>query len=176
MPLSNATIESRGNGHGTITLDGADVSHLVGKVEFTSQPGKVDTLILHTHIAAKIEAKGVKVALDEQTRNWLAALGWTPPVEGECPTTPHDCGDGHEGPHACNYGILSLPDYESTGATPDADGPIIPVASQSRIENPVGFHQPTLREALEAYLESLPQRYSPVVRGIRALMSYYPND
>ncbi|ALY09565.1 hypothetical protein LAROYE_38 [Arthrobacter phage Laroye] len=94
MPLSNATIESRGNGHGTITLDGADVSHLVGKVEFTSQPGKVDTLVLHTHIAAKIEAKGVKVVLDEQTRNWLAALGWTPPVEGECPTTPHDCGDG----------------------------------------------------------------------------------
>ncbi|ASR83621.1 hypothetical protein SEA_LISARA_37 [Arthrobacter phage LiSara] len=96
MPLSNATIESRGNGHGTITLDGADVSHLVGKVEFTSQPGKVDTLILHTHIAAKIEAKGVKVVLDEQTRNWLAALGWTPPVEGECPTTPHDCGDGED--------------------------------------------------------------------------------
>src|SRR4030095_14543207 len=81
MPLRNATIDSKGTGHGTITVDGMDLSQHVGRVEFVSAPGQVDSLILHTFVAPQIDTLGVKVGLDEGTRNMLAALGWTAPTD-----------------------------------------------------------------------------------------------
>ncbi|ASR84130.1 hypothetical protein SEA_WHEELBITE_37 [Arthrobacter phage Wheelbite] len=153
MPLRNATIESNGSGHGTITMDGMDLSQHVGRVEFVSAPGQADSLILHTFVAPKIEAMGVKVGVDEGTRNMLAALGWTAPAEDLTPTMDE-----------VKEAVAEFQRQPLSAAIP----------TQSRIENPQGFHQPTLREALDSYLESLPQRYTPVVKGIRALMSYYP--
>ncbi|QGJ88111.1 hypothetical protein PBI_EDMUNDO_38 [Arthrobacter phage Edmundo] len=178
MPLRNATIESNGTGRGTVLVDGSDLSEVVGRVEFISQPGQVDRLILTTTVAARLDTADAEVVVDEKTRLALICLGWTPPalkVEGECPTTPHVCGDEDRGPVKratwnSRVGRNScMVDNPCDACLERGDEP-----RPDRIADPQGFHQPTLREALDAYLESLPQRYSPVVKGIRALMTYYP--
>ncbi|ATW59912.1 hypothetical protein SEA_WALTZ_34 [Arthrobacter phage Waltz] len=144
MPLRPAIIESNGTGRGKVIVDGMDLSEAVGRVEFTSQPGDVDRLILTTNVAARLDTEGAEVRVDDKTRLALICLGWTPPAvdPDACPLTPHDCG-GEDRP-------------------------------RDRVADPEGFHNPTLRGALDAYLDSLPGKYSPVVKGIRALMSYYP--
>ncbi|ASR83915.1 hypothetical protein SEA_SHROOMS_34 [Arthrobacter phage Shrooms] len=168
MPLRPAVIESNGMGRGTVTVDGMDLSEAVGRVEFTSRPGSVDSLILTTNVAAQLSTAGAEVVVDEQTRNALICLGWTAPTEDLTPTTAEakrETWNTRLGENSCRV---------DNPCDACLDRPATDRSAGNRVSDPRGIHEPTLRGALDAYLDGLPSRYTPVVKGIRALMSYYP--
>lgn len=88
--MSRVWIDLNTKGLGSVIIDGIDVSNLVGDVRVDAPAGDRPTvhLTLASGVVGLALATGVvglladaAVELDEQTRELLVHLGWTPPEE-----------------------------------------------------------------------------------------------
>lgn len=80
--MSKAFSARVANGQGTVTVDGEDISTLIGGFTVDCRAGKTERVTLDVVAGVlDLDVAAANVAISEQLHALLVRLGWTPPEE-----------------------------------------------------------------------------------------------